>query len=364
MKETPLIGIHEALGARLIDFAGWRMPVWYEGITTEHNTVRNRVGLFDVSHMGEFTIRGRGALDFLGRMLTNDAAKLEDGQAHYTIMPNEHGGTVDDLLLYRIRADDYMMVVNASNIGSDRDWLVSHLSSDVEFEDISDNIALLALQGPRAIDVLPQLTNADVSSLKYYHFLNSPVAGVEAMISRTGYTGEDGFEIMVAAEEAEKLWNALYAAGETAEIGPAGLGARDSLRLEASMALYGHELDDETSALEAGLGFFVKLDSKTEMMGLERYRREKAEGVSRKLIGLELLDRGVPRQGYPILSNGSAVGSVTSGMMSPTLEVPIAMGYVPPELGKIGTDLAVQIRDRAVPARVVKRPFYRRGERP
>jgi len=360
VKRTPLYDAHTALGARMVEFGGWEMPVWYEGVVAEHRAVRTRAGLFDVSHMGEFVVHGPEALPYLRRMLTNDAAALEINRAQYTLMPNASGGTVDDLLLYRLAEDVFLMVVNAANIDKDRSWLESHLSGVVSLDDRSADTALLALQGPLAVTVLAGLTRLPVWTMEYYHFDRGEVAGVQAMVSRSGYTGEDGFEIMTAADDAQDVWQALLSEGRAHGIRPAGLGARDSLRLEAAMALYGNELDEDTSALEAGLGFFVKLD-KPEMMGMERLRREKAEGVHRKLIGLQCTERGIPRHGYPILADGQAIGAVTSGTMSPTLGAPIAMGYVPPEYAKVDTDLAVAIRGRPVAARVVRRPFYRRS---
>jgi aminomethyltransferase len=346
----------------MVEFAGWEMPVWYEGLVEEHRAVRSSLGLFDVSHLGEFLIHGPGALAFARRMFTNDAALLEPGQAQYTLMPNERGGTVDDLLIYRLGDERFLTVVNASNIDKDREWLRSNLTADAVLEDISDEKALLALQGPRAVEALAPLARVPLADMPYYHFRDGEVAGVPAMISRTGYTGEDGFEVMVASDAGPALWSELLVSGRPHGIKPAGLGARDSLRLEAAMPLYGHELDDETSALEAGLGYFVKLD-KPEMMGLERLRREKAEGVSRRLIGLVCTERGIARQGYAILFGGDSAGTVTSGTMSPTLDQPIAMGYVRPDLATVGTSIQVDIRGRPVGASVVKRPFYRRSDR-
>jgi aminomethyltransferase len=315
--------------------------------------------LFDVSHMGEFVIHGPDALANLRRLLTNDAASLETGQAHYTLIPNEAGGTVDDLLVYRLSEAAYLLVVNAANIGKDAAWLSSHLEGLAEFDDESDAKALIAVQGPLAPAVLSEVTRLPVWAMEYYHFKLGEVAGVPSLVSRTGYTGEDGFEVMTDAHEAPAVWAALLEAGEPHGIVPAGLGARDSLRIEASMPLYGHELDDETSPLEAGLGWFVKLD-KPEMIGAERFRREKDEGVSRKMVCFELTGRGIPRQGYVVSSAGEAVGEVTSGLMSPTLDRAIGMGYVPPELAKAGTELEVDVRGRSVGARVVRRPFYKR----
>jgi aminomethyltransferase len=361
VNRTPLYDTHLALGARIVSFGGWEMPVWYEGLQAEHEAVRTGVGLFDVSHMGEFHIGGAGALEYVRRMLTNDAKDLEIGQAHYTLMPNETGGTVDDLLLYRLADRDYMMVVNAANIEKDRAWLERHLTSDVEFQDRSPDTSLLALQGPLALEVLAKVADYDVVSIGYYHGVELTIAGIRTFTSRTGYTGEDGFEVMIDNADASTVWEALMDAGADAGIRPAGLGARDSLRLEAAMALYGQELTDDISALEAGLGYFVKL--RPEMMGFERLNREKEEGVSRKLIGMECTGRGIPRQGYAIMADSEVIGEVTSGTLSPTLGVAIAMGYVPPEFAKVGTELAVEVRGKLVPARVVKRPFYRRSDK-
>ncbi len=363
MKRTPLYPAHEALGARLVEFGGWEVPVWYEGIQAEHDAVRSRVGLFDVSHMGEFVVFGHSAEAALQRILTNDLAELKIGEAQYTLMPNDSGGTVDDLLVYRLADDVFLLVVNASNIDKDRAWIQSHLPGGAKLDDHSDSKALMALQGPRAPTVLAELSRIPVWSMDYYHFARGPVAECEALVSRTGYTGEDGFEIMVDSEDALEVWDAILAAGEPHGILPAGLGARDSLRLEACMALYGHELDDETSAIEAGLKRFVSLDKsgiEGGIIGGERMRLELADGAARKLVGLEITGRGVARQGYEILANGEPVGVVTSGTVSPTLDKAIALGYVPPSHGKLGTELEIDVRGRTVAATVVRRPFYSR----
>ncbi len=351
----------------MVEFGGWEMPVWYAGIAAEHAAVRTRVGLFDVSHMGEFIVHGRHALPFLRRVLTNDVAALEAGQAQYTVLPNAQGGTVDDLLAYRLPNDPngdpvYLLVVNASNIDADRDWLRSQIRPDekAELDDRSDDMGLVALQGPRAAPVLAAVTRLGVWALPYYHFERGEVAGVQALVSRTGYTGEDGFEIMAEAGEIAPIWQALIEAGAEHGLAPAGLGARDSLRLEAAMPLYGHELDAATSALEAGLGKFVKLD-KPELVGGERLRREKAEGPARKLVGLELLGRGIPRQGYTVLAAGQPIGAITSGTLSPTLGKAIGLAYVAAAHAVVDTALEVDIRGQAVPARIIRRPFYRRS---
>jgi len=367
LKRTPLHAAHVALGARLVEFGGWEMPVWYEGILSEHEAVRTRVGLFDVSHMGELVVYGHAAEVGLQRLLTNDLSKLDADEAQYTLLPNEAGGTIDDLLAYRLADSVFLLVVNAANIDADREWLRAHLPAAASIDDHSGAKSLLALQGPLAPAVLSGVTRLPVWSMGYYRFARGTVAGAEALVSRTGYTGEDGFEIMVENEYAMAVWEALMTAGAEHGIAPAGLGARDSLRLEAAMPLYGHELDEETSAIEAGLKRFVSLDkpgSSGDMVGGERLRRELEEGVSKKLVGIELSGPGVAREGYAITSEGRPVGRVTSGTRSPTLEKSIAMGYVDPEHGRLGTALEVDIRGRAVPATVVRRPFYRRERQP
>jgi len=368
LKRTPLHQAHVALGARMIEFGGWEMPVWYAGIQAEHQAVRQRVGLFDVCHMGEFIVHDADSTAFLRRVLTNDVLTLDVGQAQYSLLPNAAGGTVDDLLVYRLPAgkkggEVYLLVVNASNIDKDLSWLRSQVgpAERVKIDDRSADTALIALQGPRAAMVMAEMTGMNVRQMGYYHFARGEVAGVQALVSRTGYTGEDGFEVMTDNKDIAKVWAAALKAGAAQGIEPCGLGARDSLRIEACMPLYGHELDDETSALEAGLGFFVKLD-KPAMNGMERLQRERSDGPSRKMVCLELLDRGIPRQGYAILAEGRPVGAVTSGLLSPTLDKAIGMGFVPAAHAALGTELAVDIRGRAVPARVVKRPFYRRAE--
>jgi aminomethyltransferase len=359
MKRTPLYARHVALGARLVEFGGWEMPVWYGSLVAEHNAVRSQAGLFDVSHMGEFIVHGPGAAAFLRRVLTNDVAELAVNEVQYTLMPNAAGGTVDDLLAYRLGEHVFLLVVNAGNIPEDLAWLQACLAEGVDgkatLDDRSNDSGLVALQGPAADALLTPHTDLDLASIAYYHFDRGEVAGVQALVSRTGYTGEDGFEIMTSAKDIGAVWDALIAAGATA----CGLGARDSLRLEAAMPLYGHELDETVSALEAGLGRFLRLD-KPQQVGGERLRREQAEGVARALVGLRLGERVPPRQGYAILADGQPVGIVTSGTLSPSLDEPIALGYVPPALKAVGTELAVEVRGRAVPATVVRRPFYRR----
>ena len=359
MARTPLYDKHMALGARMTEFGGWEMPVWYDGIPAEHEAVRTSVGLFDVSHMGEFVVHGSGALDFLRRVLTNDALDLAENEAQYTLLPNLHGGTVDDLLCYKLGDRAYLLVVNAGNIEKDFAWLEALREPSVKLDDRSADKALLALQGPQAAAVLETLTALDVRGLAYYHFDRGAIAGIQSLVSRTGYTGEDGFEIMTESADAEAMWDALLAAGGQHGIRPAGLGARDSLRLEVAFPLYGHELDDDTSGIEAGLGRFVRLD-KPALVGLDRLRRDKEEGPAKRLVGLEITERGIARQGCTVHHGDSTVGVVTSGTMSPSLDKAIALAYVRPDLVKAGTELEVAIRDRRARAVVVKRPFYRR----
>ncbi len=363
MKRTPLYEQHRAAGARLTDFGGWEMPTWYAGIKAEHEAVRTRVGLFDVSHMGEFVIFGDHAERELRRLLTNDVAELADGQAQYTLLPNEQGGTVDDLLVYRLDEQAFLLVVNASNIDKDRAWLEGRLEGRVTLHDRSDDKALLALQGPLAATTLAPLTRLPIWTMDYYHFGRGTVAGCQTMVSRTGYTGEDGFEIMCEPEDAPELWDALMAAGAEHDIQPCGLGARDSLRLESAMPLYGHELDEETSAIECGLKRFVEMEKpglEVPMVGQDRFRAELENGAPRKLVGLAIEGRGIPRQGFAVSVGGEVVGAVTSGTMSPTLDRAIALAYVDPAHGKLDTAVEVDVRGRPVPARVVRRPFYRR----
>ncbi len=360
MKRTPLYDTHRELGARMVEFGGWEMPVQYTSILEEHHAVRRRAGLFDVSHMGQVDMRGPDALNFLRRLVTNDPANLTIGQAQYTLMCLDTGGVVDDLIVYRLGDDHYIAVVNASNADKDYAWMVAHADGNLKLDNISDATALLALQGPQAQAILQPLTDAQLSRLAYYHCTSGQVAGMQALIMRTGYTGEDGFELMVPGEQATKLWRTLMAAGTPHGLLPAGLGARDTLRLEASMPLYGHELNEEINPLEAGLDRYVKLGK--DFVGRDAIVAARAKGLTRQLIGLELVERGIPRQDYPIEHAGKAVGRVTSGTLSPTLDKPIGMGFVSAGLTEPGTELEVVIRNRPVRARVVKRPFYRRSK--
>jgi aminomethyltransferase len=361
LKRTPLYDVHVALGAKIVPFAGFEMPVQYPtGITAEHKAVREKAGLFDVSHMGEFIVRGPQAVEFVNHVTTNDVAALAPGEAHYSTILREDGTIVDDCLVYRAE-DRVMMVVNGSNV--DKDF--AHISRfvgdfNVTLEDISDSIALLALQGPDAAKILQKLTDTDLSRIKYYEFVVGKVAGVEKVyISRTGYTGEDGFELYFPGEHAKRIWNALTASGE---VTPTGLGARDSLRLEMGMALYGNDLDDTTTPLEASLGWLVKM-KKGDFVGRDALAKQKEQGLKRKLVGFTTAERSFPRHGYPVFANGKASGEVRSGTMSPTMGIPIGTAYVPPASAAEGSKLEIEIRGKRIPATVQKMPFYKNGSR-
>ena len=357
LKRTPLRDVHVKAGAKMVPFGGWDMPVQYTGIIEEHRTVRRAVGLFDISHMGEFEVRGPDALGAVQRLCTNDAAALEDGQVQYAALCYPEGGIVDDLTVYRLAADHFMLVVNASNIDKDWTWVTAQSTGRAEWRNVSEETALLAVQGPKAEGLLRRLADRDVSGLAYYRFARGAVAGVSGIISRTGYTGEDGFELYVAAGHAERLWSALMEAGRSDGIRPIGLGARDTLRLEMKYALYGNDIDQTTNPLEAGLGWVVK-PAKGDFIGRDAIEALRARGVARKLIGFEMAERAVPRHGYRLLSAGAPVGVVTSGSFGPSVERSIGMGYVPTALAAVGSDLDVEIRGTAQPARVVKTPFH------
>lgn len=361
LVRTPLHGEHLRAGGRMVPFAGYEMPVQYRrGIRAEHNAVRERAGLFDVSHMGEFEVRGAEALGLVQWLTTNDAGRVEVGQAQYSAFCDENGCVLDDLLVYRFE-DRYLLVVNAANREKDWAWVVRHASRfDCAVDDISGRTALLALQGPSAAGILAGLTGADLDGVGYYRFTTGEVAGVPAVVARTGYTGEDGFELYLEAGDAPEVWRALLEAGKAHGLEPAGLGARDSLRLEMGYALYGNDLDAEHSALESGLGWVVK-PGKGDFSGRDALVRQKAEGVERRLVGLRLLERGFPRPGYEIVAEGEVAGTLTSGTVSPSLGEGIAMGYLPAPLAAPGTRVAVRIRRTDVPALVARPPFYRRG---
>ena len=362
LKRTPLFDAHRELGARLVEFGGWEMPVQYSGILEEHRAVRERAGLFDVSHMGEFRVEGPGAQSFLNWLVPNDVSHLAINQALYSQLCRPDGGTVDDLLIYHLGDERYMTVVNAGTLEKDWAWIDEHAAgrADVTITNVSDETALIALQGPLALTILQPLTETDLSAIAYYHCLPGTVAGIECLISRTGYTGEDGVELYHPANRAVELWRALLKAGEPHGLLPAGLGARDTLRLEAGYCLYGHELSDDITPLEAGLGWTVKLNKDSDFIGKQALVTEKRDGLRRKLVGIKLSERGIPRAGYPILRDGQPIGEVTSGTMCPTLGHAAALGFVPPGAAVPGEELAVEIRGKTIPAVVTPLPFYKR----
>ncbi len=359
MKTTPFTDFHMALGAKMHEFAGYMMPIEYSGIINEHLAVCHSVGVFDVSHMGEFWVKGPAALSFLQDITTNDVSKLPIGKAQYTCFPNEKGGIVDDLLVYHYEDGKYLLVVNAANIEKDWNWCNTHNAAGAELENASDRMAQLAVQGPKAIQVLQRLTPVDLSAIPYYAFATGEFAGVpEVIISNTGYTGAEGFELYFYPEEGAKIWKAIFEAGAPEGIVPVGLGARDTLRLEMGFCLYGNDLDDTTSPLEAGLGWITKFTEGKNFPGRALLEQQKKEGVRRKLIAFELLERGIPRHGYGIVNGeGETVGTVTSGTISPLTKAGIGLGYVPTEYALPDTELSIVVRNKPLRAKVVKAPF-------
>jgi aminomethyltransferase len=359
MKNTALTHIHESLGAKMLPFAGYNMPILYEGVNAEHETVRNAVGVFDVSHMGEFLLSGEKALDLIQKVTSNDASKLTIGQAQYSCLPNNEGGIVDDLLVYRIKENEYLLVVNASNIDKDWDWISSQNDLGVTMKNLSDAYSLLAIQGPKAVEAMQSLTSIDLSKIDYYHFQVADFAGIEyAIISATGYTGSGGFEIYCKNSEVEQVWNKVFEAGAPFGIKPIGLAARDTLRLEMGFCLYGNDINDTTSPIEAGLGWITKFNK--EFTNSENLKKQKETGVSRKLVGFEMQERAVPRHDYEIVdATGKTIGIVTSGTMSPSLNVGIGLGYVTIENSAVDSEIFIRIRKNDVPAKVVKLPFYK-----
>lgn len=359
MKEIALTNKHISLGAKMVPFAGYNMPVQYEGINAEHATVRQGVGVFDVSHMGEFILKGENALDLIQRVTSNDASKLYDGKIQYSCLPNEDGGIVDDLLVYRIDEKTYMLVVNASNIEKDWNWIQKYNTQGVEMHNISDKTSLLAVQGPKAAEALQSLTEVDLASMEYYTFVKGQFAGVDnVLISATGYTGAGGFEIYFDNEHADIIWDAIFEAGAELGIKPIGLGARDTLRLEMGFCLYGNDIDDTTSPIEAGLGWITKFTK--SFTNSEALKAQKEAGVKSKLVGFEMIDRGIPRHDYEIVdAEGNKIGRVTSGTQSPSLQKAIGMGYVAKEFAKEGSEIYISIRNNKVKAKLVKFPFYK-----
>jgi aminomethyltransferase len=360
LKRTAFFDIHNGLGAKIVEFGGYEMPVQYTSIIEEHKRVRESVGVFDVSHMGEVEVWGRDALDFVQKITVNDASKLFEGRVQYSAMCYEDGGIVDDLLVYHM-GDHYMLVINAANIMKDVEWMHKHVTGDVKLKNRSDDISLLAIQGPKSLATLQKLTQADLTSVEYYHFVRHKLAGVDMLISRTGYTGEIGCELYFPSDvqTGEAVWNAVMEAGKEFNIGPVGLGARDTLRLEMGFCLYGHDIEQTTHPLEAGLGWITKLD-KGDFIGSAAIRAAKQQGLKRKLVGFTLSEKAFPRQGYPIRSNGSTDGVVTSGSFSPTLDKAIGMGYVGIEHAKVGTPISIMIRNKEVPGTVAAIPFIGR----
>ncbi|OAO82769.1 Aminomethyltransferase (glycine cleavage system T protein) [Anoxybacillus flavithermus] len=361
LQRTPLFPLYAEYGAKTIDFGGWELPVQFSSIKEEHEAVRTRAGLFDVSHMGEFEVKGKDSLAFLQKMMTNDVAKLTDGRAQYTLMCYEDGGTVDDLLVYKKADDHYLLVVNAANIGKDFARLSEHVVGDVELVNISNDIAQLALQGPLAEKVLQQLTTVDLSTMKFFAFADHvDVAGVQTLVSRTGYTGEDGFELYCRAEDAPTLWRAILEAGKEEGVLPCGLGARDTLRFEACLPLYGQELAKDITPIEAGLGFAVKTNKDVDFFGKEVLKKQKEEGAPRRLVGIEMIDKGIARHGYAVYVNNEQIGFVTTGTQSPTLKKNIGLALISTAFSALDTEVEVDVRGKRLKARVVATPFYKR----
>jgi len=360
MKSTSLTNTHIALGAKMVPFAGYNMPVSYKGLNDEHQVVRTGVGVFDVSHMGEFILKGPNALDLIQRVTSNDAAVLTDGKAQYSCLPNNDGGIVDDLLVYKIDSETYMLVVNAGNIDKDWNWISKHNTAGVDMKNISDDTSLLAVQGPKAIDALQKLTDVKLADIPYYSFVKGKCNGIDnVVISNTGYTGAGGFELYFENQYAQKMWDGIFNAGEEFNIKPIGLGARDTLRLEMGFCLYGNDIDDTTSPIEAGLGWITKFNK--EFTNKANIEQHKLQGVSKKLVGFEMIDRGIPRHDYPIAdASGAIIGKVTSGTQSPSLNKAIGLGYVKTEFSKADTEIFIIIRDKPIKAKVCKIPFLKK----
>lgn len=361
LKKTPLYPVYEAYGAKTIDFGGWDLPVQFSSIKEEHDAVRTKAGLFDVSHMGEVTVKGADSLAYLQKMLTNDVSKLRTGKAQYNIMCYPDGGTVDDLLVYKRGEHDYLLVINAANTDKDVEWLQKHAEGDVQVTDISSDVAQLALQGPSAESVLQSLTAEKLSDIGFFAFReNVELAGVKALVSRTGYTGEDGFELYLHPDDAIQLWKNILEAGEEYGVLPCGLGARDTLRFEAKLPLYGQEIGADITPIEAGLGFAVKVDKEADFIGKAVLKDQKNNGAPRKLVGIEMIERGIPRHGYPVFVDDNEVGVVTTGTQSPTLKKNVGLVLIQRQYAELGQEVDVQIRNKQVKAVIVKTPFYKR----
>lgn len=361
-KKTPLYDRHIEAGGNVVDYAGWMLPVEYEGLKPEHEAVRNEAGLFDVSHMGEITVQGPEAQKFLDSIFTNDLTKSEDYGITYGMFTNEKGGVVDDLLIYRKAENDYYLVVNASNTDKDYEWIMKHAEKyDVEVKNISDSVGEVALQGPNAETILQKLTDTDLSAIAYYTFNDQVmVAGKPTMVSRTGYTGEDGFEVYASAEDIPEIWDAIMETGKEHGLKPTGLGCRDTLRFEASMPLYGNEMNDDITPLEAGLKFAVKLDKESDFVGKEALRKQLADGVQRKVVGFELTGKGIPRHGYEVYKDDKKIGEVTTGYLAPTVGKPIGNALIDIDQTELGNEVEIQIRKRRVPAKIISRKFLKK----
>jgi aminomethyltransferase len=365
LKRTPLFDTYKEYGAKTIDFGGWELPVQFSSIKEEHEAVRTRAGLFDVSHMGEIDVKGTDSLRYLQKMMTNDISKLSDGGAQYTAMCYENGGTVDDLLVYKLKDNHYLLVVNASNIEKDYAWLAEHTEGDVQLENLSEKTAQLALQGPLAQKVLQRLASeTDLASIGFFKFKQEvDLNGKKALVSRTGYTGEDGFEIYCDSNDAAALWKAILEAGQEEGVVPCGLGSRDTLRFEANLALYGQELSPEISPLEAGIGFAVKLNKEDDFIGKEVLKQQKENGLPRKVVGIEMIDRGIPRHGYPVYKGEELIGEVTTGTQSPTLKKNIGLALLQSDEASLENEVEVEIRSKRLKARIVPIPFYKREKK-
>ncbi len=365
LKKTPLYPLYKEFGAKTIDFGGWDMPVQFSGIKNEHEAVRKNAGIFDVSHMGEVIVKGNDSLDFLQKMMTNDFSKLKVGGAMYTALCYENGGVIDDLLVYKLGEEEYYLVVNAANTEKDFDWLKEHIAGDISVENVSDQYALIAIQGPKAQSILQKLSkDIDLNEIGFFKFKQDvDLDGARAIVSRTGYTGEDGFEIYCQAEDAEKLWKTLLEIGKDEGIVPCGLGARDTLRFEAALPLYGQELSSEITPLEAGLGFAVKLNKEADFIGKEALKKQKEQGVERKLAGVEMIDRGIPRTGYKVFSGDSEIGYVTSGTQSPTLKKNIGLVLISSDYAEEGNEVEIEVRKKRLKAKIIQTPFYKRPKK-
>jgi aminomethyltransferase len=365
LKRTPLFEVYKEYGGKTIDFGGWELPVQFSSIKEEHEAVRTKAGLFDVSHMGEIEVKGPESLAYLQKMMTNDVSKLKNGGAQYTAMCYENGGTVDDLLVYKLEDDHYLLVVNASNIEKDYEWLKDHLDGEVEIDNLSEGMAQLALQGPAAETVLQKLSSEhELSNIGFFKFNQEvDLNGKKAIVSRTGYTGEDGFEIYCKSEDVISIWNDILETGKTDGVIPCGLGARDTLRFEANLALYGQELSPDISPLEAGIGFAVKLNKEEDFIGKSALKEQKENGIPRKLVGIEMVDRGIPRHGYPVYKGDAKIGEVTTGTQSPTLKKNIGLALIDARETEIGNEVEVEIRGKRLKAAVSATPFYKREKK-